>query len=79
MKKKYIFSYYDNPALQLFNEKEWANPELKKEVEYLHSEMIVELTDEEYHRHIEVENRYNDSMDFLCDKQEEYGEKFDSQ
>lgn len=79
MKKKYIFSYYENPALQPFDEKEWANPELAKELQYAEECMMVELTDAEYHRHVEAENRYNDSMDFLCDKQEEYGERLDSQ
>lgn len=65
---KYIFSPYNNPALEVYVEEDYP----VTDISYVQRYMLVELKDYEYDHFVKVENEYNAVVEWMNDKQEEY-------
>jgi expansin (peptidoglycan-binding protein) len=52
---KYIFSPYNNPALEVYVEEDYP----VTDISYVQRYMLVELKDYEYDHFVKVENEYN--------------------
>ncbi len=68
---KYIFSPYNNPALEPYVEEDYP----PSDFDYFNRNMLVDLTDWEYNSFLETENQYNAAVDFMNAKQEDYAKE----